>query len=514
MTTSVQPRTTVNIVGANVAVQNTDQKVLFVGQQTLSGIASGSLVENVLKNQEDTLFGADSMLAQMIRAARELNEVTRFDAIPLDDDGGTVNAEIVVTFTGTATESGEIDISVGSEVNNTYTVVVADTDAADDVGASLETIINADTSAPFTASNTSGVVTITVTNGGTWGNAIGVAFSGTVAGITTALMGAASGAGDPVLTGVFDIVVSNGYQGVAWPYFNDTAEVRTFLDDRFNVVNKVLDGRAVTASVDTLANNLARLNALNSNSLIDIVDEPTDDADFKGPAMLELLPVKASLVAAVRALRLTDGASIGQFVLASNGPDDAFGGPALASKPYFNTPFPQLPLTQTGRGWDDVEIEQLFDAGGSIIGNNVAGNSAIAGELVTTYKTDVAGSPDISFKFLNYVDTISACREYYYNNLRSRFAQSRLTEGDILPGRDMANELTIRAFCEKLYQDLSSADFVLLEAGETALQFFKANLRVTIDKANGIVTIAMIVPIVTQLREINATLQIAFSTQA
>ncbi len=134
------------------------------------------------------------------------------------------------------------------------------------------------------------------------------------------------------------------------------------------------------------------------------------------------------------------------------------------------------------------------------------------GEIVTAYKTDIAGNPDISFKFLNYVDTASGVREYYSNNLRKRFAQSRLTLGDTIRGRDMANDLTIRVFCEKLYQDLSSAAFVLLQAGEDATKFYKDNLDISLDLATGRATITMTVPLVTQLREIIATIKIAFDT--
>lgn len=514
MTISLQPKTTVNIVGASIAVANTDQRVLFVGQKTASGSTpSGALVENILNNTEDALFGEDSMLAAMVRTAREQNPVTRFDAIALDDAGAATAAGGEIEFTGTATAAGTITVKVGSATDYVYQIAVAETDTADDIGAALEAAITATTKAPVTAANTTGAVALTAANAGTLGNTIGLAVTGAVAGITVGVTAMSGGATDPTFTGVFDVIGDNRYQGIVWPYFADTSEVRDLLDGRFNVDNKVLDGVAFTSSVDTLANHLSRLGALNSQCLVDFCDKLTSETHFTGPAQLELPYIKASQFAAIRALRLTDGATIGQYVLSANGPLDAFGGPALASKPYFNTPFPDLPLTETGRGWTDQEIEQLFDAGGSVIGNNVAGNTVIAGEVVTTYKTDSAGNPDISFKFLNYVDTASNAREYFYNNLRARFAQSRLTEGDVRAGRDQVNALVIRAFCEKLYQDLSSTDFVLLEDGEDALTFFKQNLSVTIDKANGRATILMVAPLVTQLREILATLKIAFSTQ-
>ena len=517
MSVVLQPKTTVNIVGANVAVENTDQKVLFVGQKTSAGtVDGGSLVENILENTEDSLFGANSMLAGMIRSARIQNPVTRFDAICFDDgdvEGGS-NAAGSVAFSGTASAAGSVTVIVGSETNYSYEVAIEIGDTATEVGDVLEALILADGDVPVTAANTTGTVALTADNIGTLGNFIGLAYEGTVAGITTTLTAFTGGADDPTLTDVFDVIGDNRYQGIVWPYFASTSVLTSFLDARFNVDNKVLDGVGITSSVDSLADHLTRLNLLNSQSLVDICDKEIDETTFKGSAQMELPQIKASQFAAIRALRLTDGANIGQFVLASSGPLDAFGGPALASKPYFNTPFPSLPLVATGRGWTDVEIEQLDTAGGTVIGNNVANNSSIMGEVVTTYKTDSAGNPDISFKFLNYVDTASNVREYFYNNLRTRFAQSRLTEGDVIKGRDQANAVTIEAYCDKLYQDLSGPDFVLLEAGEEALVFFKNNRTVTINKSLGRATILMVVPLVTQLREIIATMKIAFSTQA
>ena len=133
---------------------------------------------------------------------------------------------------------------------------------------------------------------------------------------------------------------------------------------------------------------------------------------------------------------------------------------------------------------------------------------------MTTFKTDSGGNPDPTFQFLNYVDTSSNIREYFVNNYRSRFAQTRLTEGAVSRGRDMANSTVIRAFTERLYQDLAGADFVLVQDGEDAFVFFKDNLVITLDLSLGKVTITMLTPIVTQLRVIVATIKIAFSTTA
>lgn len=515
-----QPRVAVNIVPATTDVSNVPQRILFIGQKVAAGTAvAGALNENILNdNSEDTLFGATSMLAGMIRAAKKLNQVTQMDAIALSDNGSGVAATGTIALTGTsATEAGTLVVRIGSQVNHQYSIAVTLGETPTLIGDAIAAAVNADTDSPVTAVNVTGTVTFTAVNKGTLGNFIGIEVDGSVGGITSTVTGMASGATDPTLTTVFDVVGTKRYQTIVWPYSADTSVLRTFLDARFNDSNRVLDGVGITGSQDSLANHLSALNLLNSQSLVFIADKAESETNFKGPAVFEMPQVKSSEFAAIRALRLTDGASVSQFVITTNGPLDSFGGPALASKPYFNTNFPYLPLVKTGRGWNDTEIEQLSGitgAGGTVIGINSAGNTAIAGEVVTTYKTDSAGNADVSFKYLNYVDTASGAREYFYNNLRARFAQSRLTAGDVLPGRDMANDIVIEAYCTKLYQDLSGPTYVLLQAGETALKYFKDNLTITLDLATGRATIQMIVPLVTQLREILATMKISFDTGA
>lgn len=514
MTVILQPKVTINILGANTVVPNDDQKILFVGQQTTGSSDSGTLIEDIQENTEGALFGPSCMLSAMLRNARNENRVNRFDAIVLDDNGSGVPATGTMTTVGTATETSSFDVVVGSENEQTFTITVTSGDTATIVGDSIVAAVALSATSAAQGVNSTGVVTFTAENDGTLGNFIGLQMIGSVAGLTFTVGAMSGGATDPVLTNLFDAIGDTRYQAVVWPYFEDTSVLNTFLSNRFDVDNNILDGEGFTSSVDSLANNLSRLNALNELTLIDFTDKLEVETLFTGPAQAELPYVKSSMFAAIRSLRLTEGESITKYVISSNGALDSFGGAALASKPYFNTSLPNLPIIGTGRGWTDTEIEQLFDAGGSVLGNNVTGTNVLAGEVITTYKTDTAGNPDISFKFLNYVDTASGAREYFSNNLRKRFAQSRLTLGDVQRGRDMANKQVIIAYCEKLYQDLSGPGFVLLESGEDAQRFFKENIIVVIDKTIGRATITMVVPIVTQLRELLATMQIAFSTEA
>ena len=516
MTIIAQPRTAVSIVPAAQTISNSGQKILVIGQKVSAGsVVALSLVENILNdNSEDTLFGVNSMIAAMIRAAKKDNKNTQIDAVCLDDNGSGVAATGTIVIVGTSTAAGTLVVITGSEKNHKYSIAVASGDTPTVIGDAIVAAILADLDCPVTASNSTGTVTLTADNAGTLGNDIGLSITGVVAGVTHSVTTMSGGATDPVLTNVFDAIGENRYQTVIWPYADDTSVVRSVLDARFNVVNKIQDGIAITCKHDSLSNHTVLLAALNSQSLTYFVDKTESETSYKGPAQMELSPVKAAIFGAIRSLRLTVGASISQYVISTNGPLDAFGGPALASKPYFNTSTPNLPVIATGRGWTDTEIETLYTNGGSVLGQNPSGTAAIVGEVVTTYKTDSAGNADISFKFMNYVDTASQCREYYFNNLKSRFGQSRLTTGDLIRGHDMANALLITNFCEKLYLDLSGAGFVLLQSGEDALNFYKDNLLVVVDLSLGKATVTMSVPLVTQLRDIAATMQIAFDTDA
>ena len=111
------PKTTFNLTVAPQPIENSPQKVLFLGQQVTDTSTDRELITNIQPNgQEDTLFGRKSMLAAMIRAYRELDTINRVDAIPFNDAVGAVAATSTVTFVGTATASGTIIFYIQSKV--------------------------------------------------------------------------------------------------------------------------------------------------------------------------------------------------------------------------------------------------------------------------------------------------------------------------------------------------------------------------------------------------------------
>lgn len=510
-----QPDVTASLRAAGVTAGLTPEKLLFVGQLNGGTATSGALNSNLLTGDEDTLFGLDSPITAAIRRARRRNSVTQFDAIGLADAGGGVDATGAIVVSGTATEDGEIICYVGSKKFNAYTITVTSGDTATVIGDAIVTAITADTRAFVTAINTTGTVALTAKNAGTFGNTIGLKVEGAVGGVTVSLTAMSGGATDPTLTGVFDVVGDERYQGIVWQFEQDLTELTDFLDPRFNVTNNVLDGRGFVGITDTFANHLVTLGAENSRSLVINADKLIDETTHRGPAILEIPYVKVAEFAGVRALRRTDDAVLGDLVI-SRSTRDSFGGPWQNSKPYFNTPFPDLLVPDAGDSFSDTEIEQLLDAGGWVIDANRSYNTVIAGEVVTTYKTDAGGNPDPTFGFLNYVDTSTAAREYIVNNTRSKYGQYRATTGALINGVDSANEASVAAFISELNSQLGDLGLVNTGVGSidgVAIDFdkeFRNNLTVSLNPVTGKFTVGAKLFIVVQLRGVTYDLAIAF----
>lgn len=513
-----QPRVSIALASADAEVANADFKTLLVGQ-FISGTGTDGVIDVNISSAgapENALYGQASQLASMIRAFKRVNKVSRVDALPLADAAGTARV-IDFTLAGTATAAGTVTVVVGSETLHKFEVAIPDTTTAVAAHALIIAAINADLSCPMTAGGIAPAFSLTADNLGAVANDLGVEVITDTAGITLSVQVAedTAGATDPTLTGVLDVATER-YQGIVWPYGGTLAVVQAFLAAREDASNAVLDGVSLSATVEIHADHLTALNALNDRNVVIFADKLESELagsvkGYIGPAQNEPTYDKAAYFAGIRALRMTVDASISRF-LTSSASLDQFGGTALASLPYFNTSLPDFPVIASGRGWTDVEIEQLHDAGGAVMGVNLGGTGALVGEVPTTYKTDSASNVDLTFKYLNYVDTTSQIREYYFNNFKKRFAQSRLTEGAVSRGRDMVNAVVFRAYCEQLYIDLAGPDFVLVQDGEVAIAFYKDNLTVVLDLALGKITTTMLVPIVTQLRTIIATIKIAFST--
>lgn len=512
------PKNTATIVRKQGLVGLTEQKVLFIGQKTSAGTASsGALVESIQFDANiDALFGPTSHIAQMLRASRKINVETQFDAIAVSDDGAGIAATSALDFTGVATEPGRLIFEIVSGRNNSFFVDVLIGDTGSEIATALHNKIIVDTLAPFTsADDTIGGLIFTAENAGTIANKYLLRVEEEVAGITIVDTPWAGGANDPDVSNIFDAIGNNRYQSIPYPGELDLTELTDLLDPRFNSTNAILDGVGIITLTDTLSNLKTQAEDLNSQSVVMFGNRGVANPLYSGSHIREQNDVMSAQFAAARSLRLTDGANLADIVVTRQGVDDLFGGIGLATLPYFNTPFPELPVPITNTFWDDLSRADLEDSGVSVIGPNKARNGVIAGEIFTTNTTDATGNPDDSFKFLNTVDASVTGREFQVNNMNTEYVQSRLTSGDLLGNVSIENEASIEAFLIGLY-DFLSVDVPIYQRGVEAVKAYTKSLVIDVQltAGNGLVIISQAPPLVGQLREIRNVIRINFDIGA
>lgn len=513
-----KPTVNISLVSADT-IQNIGLRRNLIICQTPNATANALVTDlhNYTQAQLDSLLGAGSYCRVMVQQWLDSNRVgnnvgAELDVITLFDDVAATAATKIVTIVGTATVEDSFTISILSSKLYKRTIAVAVTDTETDVADAIKAAY-AGVVAPFTVDNTAGVVTITATDLGTIGNDYGVEVSKVAGGLTSVTIAAGvTGANPPTVTDVMDLVGSTvRYQGILCPFdlptlFED--EVLPFLDDRFNLSNDILDGVAFYGNVNTLALLKVDGNSLNTQSGVMLGDAvAVGNALKSGGEIVHPIDFTATEFMAIRARRLSNGASIASMVT-TNASGDQFGGRALASLPYFNTPLADTPVTDSVNLFSSAEQAELNTAGVTVYGPNKPITDSIMGTVVTTYKTNPAGNDDVSFKYLNYVDTASVCREFLFNNLKSTFAQSRLTDGDLIAGKSMENAASIAATVKGLLAILK--DDALVRKGRTADRLIEDNLDVTLDLANRKATVSTVLPIVTQLETIDMPLKLTF----
>lgn len=522
MAGATNPRINIQLLPADIVQAFEERKDLLVGQiETIQSHAvSGQLytnVQNLTDDEIDYLFSPWSELTQRIdQYLKATNRIVRLDVIPIADPGGGSASGGTIEFSGTVDNDGIITLDFIDEYQFTATFNISSTDTIVDIAEAVSIAINAFDRCPAYAIYAPGSATVGLAsrNIGPIGGKYGVKLTSTISGLTINLTAFSAGSGIPTLTGIFDVIGDNDrYTGIGWPEgwsgSTEIAELINFLEPRFNADNAIIDGVGFVGYTDTYANSKAYVEALNSKVLVVGGNNYVNKPLYKGPAILKPADYTMSYFMGIRAKRLTTGASIANDIVATSGRLDNIGGPALASLPYFNT---QDKLAIAGDPADLFKREdqiELAEAGFTVVTSNKG--LVNMGEVVTTYKTDTAGNANISFHYLNYVDTGSVCREILFNAAKARFSQTRLTTGTVEPGRNIADAGTIKAHYLAIYDLL--AGLTLVQKGTQAVSFVSQNTTVTIDLSNRTATLDGPLPIVTQLGVINYLLQFNFSLE-
>lgn len=513
------PRVNIQLLRAPLVDAFEERRNLIVGQKGSTGSnGDGTLVRDVHNlnlAQTRAIFGDDDLYWSIVNWRRAVNvenggRLQPLDVISMDANGSGTAATATFVIAGTSTAAGTLTFSAVDGRDFTVNVAVASGATAASVATSLATALNGLTNAPFTAAASTGTVTLTASDVGTVGNFYGLSFSGAVAGLTVTSTAWTGGANDPTLTSILDPIDGRRYTGILWPEYWESSVniVGDVLAARFNASNQIMDGTAFVGFSATAADARTRVGTLNNQSLV----FGGNNEGTRGPVILQPAHWTMSYFMGVRDKRLTTNAQVADLITSTDGPLDATGGAALASKPYFNTPLPFVPVTSAADLYSSTQQIELEDDGFTTFGVNTAGNGMLMGPVVTTATTDSAGNANASFLHLNFVDTGSVCREIMFRTLKAAFAQSRLTQGDLIPGRSIENTESIRAEIMGIYRVL--ADQALTQAGDDAERFFGDNLVVEItgnNLSNRGVTINGPLPIVTQLGEVKYNLSLNFA---
>jgi phage tail sheath gpL-like len=204
-------------------------RVLMIGQRTSAGTAiEGSVNEVQSLDSAKSLFGVGSHLADMVDAFLLNNPNIRITAIPLDDAGTA--ATKTITITGTATEAGVLFVYVAGR---RIQVTVASGDTADDIAASIDAAIDANTDLIFTATSATNVVTLTAVNEGEWTEGLPVSVNPfppekggserTPAGISAITVAdGTTGAGNPAISTAIAAIPDERFDYILQPYNDDT----------------------------------------------------------------------------------------------------------------------------------------------------------------------------------------------------------------------------------------------------------------------------------------------------
>lgn len=210
------------LAGANTP----EFKILVLGQRLTAGTVAAHIPTRVSrKSDAETYFGRGSMLASMISALLDASLDVETWAIAQDDNGAGVAATGTLAFSGSATRAGTVYLYVAGV---RLAVAAASGDTATIIGTAVAAAVNADTSLPVTAANSTGTVTFTARNKGTNGNDIDVRLNyydgeALPTGVTGTVTAMASGATNPVLTSTIAAFGDTWWNWIANPYTDATS---------------------------------------------------------------------------------------------------------------------------------------------------------------------------------------------------------------------------------------------------------------------------------------------------
>lgn len=400
------------------AVQGPDQqpyKVLLMGQQLAAGTATAEVPVRITgAAQAQALFGEGSMLHGMALAHFANNTLTETWAIPVDDASGT-QATGSIAVTGPATDSGTLALYVGGR---RLAVGVTSGDSATTIGDAIEAAINDPTGAdalPVTAVNTTGTVAITARHDGTCGNQIDIRHSHLSdeelpAGVGVTITAMASGATDPTMTNAIAAMGDDWYNCVAFGWTGSAAltAIKAEMADRFGPL-RMIDGRFFVSKDDSHANLGTFGDAHNSQHMVAMHCHESPMPAYEWAAALCARNAYYAPIDPARPLQ----------TLTINAPANVFHAPKKAD--LFTMEENNLLL------YDGISTFYV-DANGDVRIQRV----------ITTYKTNALGAPDVSYLDIETLQTLSYLRYDFRNYITRKYPRHKLADDGTRYGRGQA----------------------------------------------------------------------------
>lgn len=376
---------------------------LLIGQKITAGTATANtIVRCTSANQAATLAGRGSQLHRMAIAWFANNKYTECWLGVLDDNGAGVAATKTLTVTGPATAAGTIYLYIGGQQ---IPVAVASGDSANAIATAINTAIaNAqlEKSLPVTGGVLTNVVTLTARNKGVDGQNLDVRVNyrdgeTLPSGVGVAVANSATGATNPVLTTLIDVMGDRWFQIIVHPYYDATSllALETELSSRFGPM-RAIDGLLITSSPGSQS-TLSTLGETRNSPHSIIMSQPgvspvTPPAEF------------AAAVGAQAALSL------------ANDPAQPLQTLALAGV---------LPPATADEFTVAERNLMLFDGIGT--SRVVAGTVQIE-RVITTYRLNASGGEDDAYLRAETMATLLYLRYSWRQNLLSKYGRHKLAD--------------------------------------------------------------------------------------
>lgn len=377
--------------------QSVTYRRLLIGQKLVAGTATAeTLVRVTSAPQADTLFGAGSQLAGMVRAALAVDSYTELQVMPVADNAAGAAATGTLVFTGPATASGTISLMVaGRRVD----VGVTSGDESTAIATAVAAAITAASDMPVTALAASSTVTTTCRHKGEAGNSIdlrvnyytGQALPAGVAVVITAMSG---GTSNPDLSNALAALGDEWFQtwAVAGSDSATLADIKTELASRF-AWDREIEGHAFVAARGTQG-ALGTLGDAHNSQHLTIV-------------MANSEPMPAYEKAA-------ETMAIAAYYAAID-----------PARPVQNLPYVWcLPPVAADRFTNEERNLLLFD--GIATTKVDAGGVMQIERLITTYKTNTAGGSDISYLDSETLFTLMFIRHDWRDYILRKYPRHKL----------------------------------------------------------------------------------------